>query len=54
MAISHAMEDGFLATLGRHEWLIMLLLPLALLLWEWRNIRREIRRAREEEGRKKP
>ncbi|WP_158639104.1 hypothetical protein [Elioraea rosea] len=45
------MEEGFLTTLARHEWLIMLLIPLGLLLWEWRNIRREIRRAREAERR---
>lgn len=36
-----------LSEIARYEWLIMLGLPLALLLWEWRNIRREIRRARE-------
>jgi hypothetical protein len=36
-----------LSAIARYEWLILLGLPLALLLWELRNIRREIRRARE-------
>jgi hypothetical protein len=40
----HGMSWGEIA---RYEWMILLGLPLALLLWEWRNIRREIRRARE-------
>jgi hypothetical protein len=37
--------------IARYEWMILLCLPLALLLWELRNIRREIRRHREAEGR---
>lgn len=36
-----------LSAIARYEWLILLCLPLALALWELRNIRREIRRARE-------
>jgi hypothetical protein len=38
---------------ARYEWIILLGLPLLLLLWEWRNIRREIRRAREAEEAKR-
>lgn len=39
--------------IARYEWMVLLGLPLALLLWEWRNIRREIRRAREAEDAKR-
>jgi hypothetical protein len=39
--------------IARYEWMVLLGLPLALLLWEWRNIRREIRRAREAEQQRK-
>ncbi|MCU0984674.1 MAG: hypothetical protein MUC89_06995 [Acetobacteraceae bacterium] len=39
--------------IARYEWMVLLCLPLALLLWEWRNIRREIRRAREAEDAKR-
>lgn len=42
------------SAIARYEWLILLCLPLALLLWELRNIRREIRRAREAEDAKRP
>jgi hypothetical protein len=49
MAGSNALDFSAIA---RYEWVVMLGLPLALLLWEWRNIRREIRRARENDQRK--
>lgn len=39
-----------LSELARYEWAILLLIPLALLLWELRAIRREIRRARQGEA----
>jgi hypothetical protein len=42
-----------LSEVARYEWAIMLLIPLGLLLWELRSIRREIRRAREAEARKR-
>lgn len=42
-----------LSELARYEWAILLLIPLALLLWELRSIRREISRAREAEARRK-
>jgi hypothetical protein len=41
-----------LSEVARYEWAIMLLIPLGLLLWELRSIRRELRRAREAEARK--
>lgn len=41
-----------LSEMARYEWMIMLLIPLGLLLWELRKTRREIRRAREAEARK--
>ncbi|WP_291297248.1 hypothetical protein [Elioraea sp.] len=41
------------SAIARYEWLILLGLPLAILLWEWRNIRREIKRARESDQPKK-
>jgi hypothetical protein len=34
-----------LATLARYEWALMLLIPIALLLWELANLRRAKRRA---------
>jgi len=40
-----------LAAVARYEWVIMLGLPLALLLWELRKTKREIREAREREAR---
>jgi|GEM_PF-4478278 hypothetical protein len=36
-----------LAELARYEWVIMLLIPLGLLLWELNRTKREIREARE-------
>ena len=36
--------------MGSYEWIILLLLFLGLLVWELVNIRRTIRRAREEAG----
>lgn len=47
------MEESTLSMIARYEWVIMLGLPLLILLWEWRNIRREIRRAREAEAEKR-
>ena len=36
--------------MGSYEWIILLLLFLGLLIWELVNIRRTIRRARDEAG----